>query len=177
MSLFKTTTENPAISQESEKVRTHHYSKHLQEMRLSVKKTGNSEHTSKMLMFTIMYVAWLRISEVTQPNGKGTKHDTNKENVTLNHKNQEIALKLDTCIFSKKHVTMTVSEGGETSSHAKALEYNDCAGSLHNQNAARKQLNKALAGIGVKPSEYSKHRFRIVKTTNMWKQGYTDQEL
>ena len=76
-------------------------------MRLSVKKTGNSEHTSKMLMlmFTIMYVAWLRISEVTQPNDKGTKHDTNKENVTLNHKNQEIALKLDTCIFSKKHVT------------------------------------------------------------------------
>ena len=39
----------------------------------------------------------------------------------------------------------------------------------YNQDATRKQLNKALVGIGVKPSEYSKHSFRIVEILDMWK--------
>ena len=41
----------------------------------------------------------------------------------------------------------------------------------------RKTLDKVLKIVGLNPIEYNTHSFRIVRATDMLKQGYTDAQV
>ena len=80
---------------------------------------------------------------------------------------------------------MAISEEGEISPYAALIKYDGMVrdrrwlyesdrGKPYTQDAVRKMLEGVLKSVGVKPSEYNTHSFRIGKATDMWKQGFTD---
>ena len=83
---------------------------------------------------------------------------------------------------------MAISEEGEISPYAALIKYDGMVrdrrwlyesdrGKPYTQDAVRKMLEGVLKSVGVKPSEYNTHSFRIGKATDMWKQGFTDVQI
>ena len=162
----------------------------LKNMIVSIRNSGRLEHTKRALtsMFTMMYAGLLRVSEVSRSKGKANNHNIHRGNVTVNHKKREVVIKLDTYKFSKKPVTMAITEEGNISPYTNLLQYDSSAGNRkwlyedrngkpYIQDAIRRMLVGVLEASGVKATEYNTHSFRIGKATDMWKQGYTDMQI
>ena len=95
---------------------------------------------------------------------------------------------MNTYKFSKKPVTMAVTEKGDISPYANLIQYDAMAGNRkwlyedrnkkpYTQDSIRKMLAEVLEASGVKAMEYNTHSFRMGKATDMWRQGYTDMQI
>jgi site-specific recombinase XerD len=150
---------------------------------------AKSKYEKKMLtaLFTLMYRALLRVSEVTK--SKKNKHNITKQQVNVREKQtKEVQVQFITYKHSKAPCSIAVP-AAETACAWKACRqyqvvakqatsyFTHSSGEPLTVSYVRKTLNKVLKLVGLNPTEYNTHSFRIGRATDMFKQGYTDAQI
>ena len=145
-------------------------------------------HETKMLqsLFTLMYHALLRISEVT----KSTKNKHNIKPTQIGITQREIIITFNSYKFSKGLPTQMAIQPQPRWCPLKLYNaYNSIsdpkrqAAFTHKDNkpltpAYIRRTSKALLdAISRNPNDYNTHSFRIGKATDMYKAGYTDSQI
>jgi integrase len=155
-------------------------------------KMPNTKHDRVMFtsLFTLMYHALLRISEVTP----SKKHDHNlksKQISTTGAKNQKLTISFKTFKFSTPGITqinisptsnnicpvMTYLRYQRIKSPKSNLSFSRSDGSPLTPALVTKQLRSLLAFIKLPSADFYNHSFRIGKATDMARQGFTDTQI
>lgn len=151
--------------------------------------TSHERHMLRSL-FTLMYHALLRISEVTT----SKKNDHNLKSTQVKNSTSDtrkLSVTFSSFKFSKPgltHLDILPSNGTAcpvtayaryTKIRPKKSKFAYCLqnGSPLSPSYVTNQLRSILYQIGLSPQDYNNHSFRIGKATDMARQGYTDTQI
>ena len=166
----------------------------LQKLVTSLKTSGSTKYDKRLYtaLFTIMYHAALRASEVcVTPHANHTLKSTQLE-IIQTHKGPAIKIKFlsykhsqgqptPLIIYSSKGITCPVKayqtylRMQQRPSQGSAFKNRDSS-PLSRQQLAN-VLHEILHSLNLKPSDYNTHSFRIGKATDMAKLGYSYAQI
>jgi site-specific recombinase XerD len=158
----------------------------------ALKRLPYSSHDRLLLqaLFSLMYHALLRISEVTP--SKKHSHNLKAKHICISTvKPKQVSVTFKTFKFSKPGVTKLLIPPADISScpvkayarYAQVRFPNSTSafcrqnGSLLSPSYVTKQLRYIINNIGLAPQDYNNHSFRIGRATDMARVGFTDTQI
>ena len=143
-------------------------------------------------LFTMMYVALLRISEVSYT-PKSSHNLRRKEVFLTNHAGQTVVkINMNSCKFSKGQVFNMMVSPNMVSPQISPVEFYDTyskirpkaefafvtkGGSPLTPAYVRSSLRRILSSINHRSVDFNTHSFRIGRATDMYAAGYSDMQI
>ena len=146
------------------------------------------ESTMVQALFSLMYWALLRVSEVTH--SKDNKHNLQLSNISLNKSDSKLRIDFTSFKFSKGIVPAQLTKRHSTScpvrlftSHHTHYPKENGPAFVHKNGKplsrlyVKRKISESLQAISKDPSIFDTHSFRIGRATDMFLEGYSDTQI